>query len=173
MNKKDKVYFNIAKEIASLSKDQNTQVGAVIIDKDGKVVSMGYNGCASNFGVSQGKDDSIVPHTREDEIVLLNEDYHFLPNQKSEYKINKYPFMIHAEQNALLTTSDMNRLKGATVYCTTFPCTTCANLLAQTGVKNLKVLDDVRHGTFEETIIPTLFVYENMGMKIETFKTKE
>ena len=166
---KDETYLKIAETIASLSKDQNTQVGAIIIDVEGKVVSMGYNGCASKFGVQKGLTDAVVPHTREPEEILLVGDYHFLGITDRKHKVNKYPFMIHAEQNALLTTSDTNRLKEGTVYCTHYPCTVCANLLAQSGIKFIKVMDN-RHGTFEDTIIPTLFVYENMGITLSVFK---
>lgn len=167
--KKDDTYLKIAETIASLSKDQNTKVGSVIIDAEGKVVSMGYNGCASKFGVHLGLTDAIVPHTRDSEDIELVGDYTFLGVEEHKHSIyNKYPFMIHAEQNALLTTSDTNRLKGATVYCTHYPCSVCANLLAQSGVKFIKVMDN-RHGTFEETIVPTLFIYENMRMTLSVF----
>ena len=173
ITRKDTVYLKMAEEIASLSKDENTKVGSIIIDKDGKVVSMGYNGCASKFGLSTNKDDKIVPHTREEESIQLKTMYSFLENKPNEtFKANKYPFMIHAEQNALLTTSDMNRLNEATIYCTHYPCSTCANLIAQAGIKHVKVLDN-RHGTFEETIVPTLFVYENMGISLTVFQKEK
>ena len=41
------------------------------------------------------------------------------------YEETKYPFMLHAEQNAILTASDRLRLKNATIYITHFPCHVC------------------------------------------------
>jgi len=166
--KKDIVYLEIADKISELSKDQNTKVGTVIIDRDGKVVSMGYNGCPSNFGVVNGEDDKIVPHSRDFKEIRLQNDYKFLGVTKFIHSENKYPFMLHAEQNALLTASDNSRLKGATMYCTHYPCTACALMLAQAGITDVKVLDR-RHGMFDETIVPTLFTYENMGITLTCF----
>jgi len=163
--KKDDVYFKMAETIATLSKDQNTQVGALIIDVNGKIVSMGYNGCPSKFGANKNSNDSIVPHNREDQQITLMNRYDYLGVKGNKFQYNKYPFMIHSEQNCLLTTSDLNRLIGATIYCTHYPCTVCANMIAQAGIKNVKVLDN-RHGTFEDTIVPTLYVYENMGINL-------
>jgi dCMP deaminase len=170
---KDDVYFKIIETIATLSKDKNTQVGALILDVKGKVVSMGYNGCPSKFGVYQHTNDSCVPYTRDKQEIKLSNTYDFLgiDNQK-KHKYNKYPFMLHAEQNALLTASDLNRLVGATIYCTHYPCTVCANMIAQVGIKSIKVMDN-RHGLFEDTIVPTLFVYENMGIDLFVYKKEE
>jgi len=167
-SKKDDTYFNIAETIASLSKDNNTKVGAVIIDVNGKVVSTGYNGCPAKFGVHRGKNDSIVPHTRENQSICITNDYTAIGITTNKHEVNKYPFMIHAEQNALVTASDLNRLVGATIYCTHYPCTVCANLIAQVGIKTIKVLDN-RHGTFADTIVPTLFIYENMNIELVVY----
>lgn len=43
---------------------------------------------------------------------------------------------IHAEQNLLLFT-DLHDRDGATVYVTDQPCWTCANMLANSGVKEI------------------------------------
>ena len=56
---KDDVYSNMAREISRLSKDKNTQLGAVIVANDGTPISWGYNGTVSGF------DDLLVPHSRE------------------------------------------------------------------------------------------------------------
>lgn len=171
-SKKDDVYFKMVETIAKLSKDENTQVGALIIDVRGKIVSMGYNGCPSKFGAHRGLNDSIVPHNRNCKKIVLNNTYEQLGIKGNEFQYNKYPFMIHAEQNALLTTSDMNRLIGATLYCTHYPCTVCANMIAQSGIKTIKILDN-RHGTFEHTIVPTLFIYENMEIDLLVYIKEE
>jgi len=168
-NKKDDVYFKMVETIATLSKDKNTQVGSLILDVNGKIVSMGYNGCPSKFGVYNRKDDSIVPHTRENQEIKLIHDYTQLGVTGKTFIYNKYPFMLHSEQNSILTTSDLNRLKGATIYCTHYPCSVCALLIAQAGIKTVKVTDR-RHGTFEDTIVPTLFIYENMNINLYVYE---
>lgn len=167
--KQDETYLRIATEIARLSKDEQTHVGCVIIDKDRKVVSMGYNGCPSNFGTWRNQTDAIVPHSREEKQIYLRQTFPKLGITETAYQFNKYPFMIHSEQNAILTCSDRSRLNGATLYCTHYPCSVCALLIAQSGIKHIKVIDN-RHGTFNETIVPTLYVYENMNITLTVFE---
>lgn len=166
--KQDEVYFKMALSLASLSKDQQTKVGSVIVDEDRKVVSMGYNGCPSGFGRAY-TNDSHVPHSREEKEIGITQTFPEFGINKKIYKYNKYPFMIHAEQNALLTCSDRNRLIGSTLYCTHYPCSICALLIAQSKIKNVKVLDN-RHNTFTKTIVPTLYIYENMGITLYVFE---
>jgi dCMP deaminase len=48
----------------------------------------------------------------------------------------KYPFVVHAEANALLNTNHAD-LNGASVYVTMFPCNECAKLLIQAGIKEV------------------------------------
>ena len=43
-DKWDRRFLKIAREGATWSKDPSTQVGAVIVDQDQRVVSLGYNG---------------------------------------------------------------------------------------------------------------------------------
>ena len=53
---KDNIYLDVAKNIARQSRDENTQVGAVIVAKDGSPVSWGYNGTIPGFN------DDEIPH---------------------------------------------------------------------------------------------------------------
>jgi dCMP deaminase len=72
MTKWDTRFIDLAKLVASWSKDPSTQVGAVIVDKDKGIVSTGFN------GFPQGVDDEATDR----DIKLLR--------------------TIHAEENALL-----------------------------------------------------------------------
>ena len=56
---RDEVYTQMMVAQARLSKDQNTQMGAVLVSADGRVISTGYNGAPAGF------DDETVPYTRE------------------------------------------------------------------------------------------------------------
>ena len=44
INKWYKRYLKLAKEVATWSKDPNTQVGAVVVGSKGQILSQGYNG---------------------------------------------------------------------------------------------------------------------------------
>jgi dCMP deaminase len=117
---KDEVYLNVAKEISRLSKDENTKVGAVIVDKEGRVVSTGRNGTVA------GLDDSLIPHSREPRTLAYIEQ-----GVKKTFESNKYPFMRHAEENAIAFSENMSRLEGSTMYATGMPCPKCALAIAQ------------------------------------------
>lgn len=164
MNRKDKTYLKIATEIAGLSKDKETKVGAVIVDKDGKVVSMGYNGSASCMN------DGNIPHSRKLESV-----YFSIPDKLQDvfdtanevfFDTNKYPYMLHAEQNSILTSSDNHRLKGATIYITHYPCNVCSNMIAQTGIKRIVCYDD-RVGSLDQFIKESLYIIQQANLKLD------
>ncbi len=98
------VFIEMAFTIAKRSPDAQTKCGCVIVNKENKVVSIGYNGFARCC-----KDENL-PNTRPD----------------------KYPFMIHAENNAILNAT--SSLEGCTAYITSEPCHKCLMLLYQVGI---------------------------------------
>lgn len=114
----DAYFMGIAQLSAQRSKDPQTQVGACIVSEDKKILSMGYN------GMPMGCDDDILPWAREGEV--LN---------------TKYPYVCHAELNAILN-SGTNSLKGTTLYATLFPCNECAKAIIQAGIVKLIYKED-------------------------------
>lgn len=112
ISKKD-AYMLIAKLIAKRSKDPNTQVGAVIVSDKDRILSLGYN------GFPNGCSDDEFPWAREAD---------------SEYD-TKYPYVIHAELNAILNFfGDNHNLVGSSLYVTLFPCRECAKAIIQSGI---------------------------------------
>lgn len=113
----DEYFMGIALLSAKRSKDPNTQVGACIVDRDNKIVGIGYNG----FPI--GCSDDNLPWAREGS---ANE--------------TKYPYVVHAEANAILnSTKDIH---GARIYVDLFPCNECAKLIIQSGIKEVVYLSD-------------------------------
>ncbi len=108
MNKWDKNFLELAKTVSTFSKDPSTKVGAVIVDGDNRVISIGYNGFPKGI-----KDD------------------HRLDNRDL-----KYDMVVHAEANALLFANAPT--KGCTIYTWPFqPCSRCASLIIQAGVQRV------------------------------------
>lgn len=117
------VYFmGVAKLSALRSKDPNTKVGACIVNEKKRIVGIGYN------GLPYGCDDNLYPWDREGD--FLN---------------TKYPYVVHAEPNAILNST--NKLDNATIYVTLFPCHECAKLIIQSGIKEVVYLSDKYEGT--------------------------
>ncbi len=114
----DEYFMGIAMLSAKRSKDPSTQVGACIVDKDNKVVGIGYNG----FPI--GCSDDNLPWVREGD-----------NNNET-----KYPYVVHAEANAILNST--KDLHGARIYVDLFPCNECAKLIIQSGIKEVVFLSD-------------------------------
>ena len=124
---KDQIYLQQAVNISGLSKDENTKVGAIIIASDGTPVSWGYNGTIPGFP------DEEVPHSREEkELCYIENDV------EHKFSANKYPFMEHAEANAI-DFGDRMKMKGATIFVTHLPCKDCARKIAKHGIKKVVV----------------------------------
>jgi len=104
----DDRFMEMAQLVSTWSKDPSTKCGSVIT-KGRKVISHGYN------GFPKGVDD--CPEIYAD-------------------RERKYRRVIHAEQNAILHAGA--DLEGCTCYVFPIPpCSTCAALLIQVGVKRI------------------------------------
>ena len=101
----DEYFMKIAETVALKSKDPSSQMGCVIVDKNKRVVSLGYN------GMIQGADESKM---------TLKE------------RPAKYYFVIHSEMNAILFARE--DLHGCTVYNRVATCENCLKHCLQAGI---------------------------------------
>lgn len=113
----DEYFMGIALLSAARSKDPSTKVGACIVSKQKKVLSLGYN------GMPVGVDDNLIPWGREGEELET-----------------KYPYVCHAELNAILNSN--HDLVDSKLYVTLFPCNECAKAIIQAGIKEVIYLED-------------------------------
>lgn len=118
----DEYFMGVAMLSCMRSKDPNTKVGACIVNEKKRIVGIGYN------GLPVGCSDDEFPWER-----------------KGEFLETKYPFVVHAEPNAILNST--TSLDNATIYVTLFPCHECAKLIIQSGIKEIVYLDDKYDGT--------------------------
>ena len=116
----EEYFMAIAKLSAMRSKDPSTQVGACIVSQDNRILSIGYNGAPNGFS------DDQFPWSREGE----NLD-------------TKYPYVCHAELNAILNYRGSKKdLENAKIYVDLFPCNECAKAIIQSGIKEVIYLSD-------------------------------
>ena len=111
-------YFRqIAEVVKKKSKDQRTQVGAVIVGQDKEIVSTGYN------SFPRGINDRISE--RQD-------------------RPEKYYWMEHAEQNAVINAARIGvSTKGASIYVTSgVPCTDCSRAIINAGIIKIHAYAD-------------------------------
>jgi len=106
--KNDIAYLKIAEVWAQCSYATKRQVGAVIV-KDLQIISDGYNGTPPGF-----------------------------PNVCEDQNGDTYPYVYHAETNALMKLAKSTQSSnGATMYLTIPPCLNCAKIIAQAGIVRL------------------------------------
>lgn len=118
----DQYFMGVAKLSALRSKDPNTKVGACIVNEKKRIVGIGYN------GLPYGCSDDEFPWERV-----------------GDFLETKYPYVVHAEPNAILNST--NKLDNATLYVTLFPCNECAKLIIQSGIKEIVYVSDKYNGS--------------------------
>lgn len=101
-------FLQLARSVASWSKDPTTQVGAVAVGTTRRVLETGYNGPPA------GVEDLEARFQRP----------------------AKYLWTTHAEAN-LVAAAAQHRLSGSTVYVTHLCCAQCAALLVNSGVARI------------------------------------
>lgn len=114
----DEYFMGIAVLSSMRSKDPNTQVGACIVNQNNKIMSVGYN------GLPIGCSDDTFPWERTGETLKT-----------------KYPYVCHAELNAILNNAGGD-LTGCKIYVALFPCNECAKAIIQCGIKEVIYLSD-------------------------------
>ena len=108
LKKWDLRFLEMARNAASWSKDPSTKVGAVIVDDDKRVISVGYN------GFPKGVTDDERLNDREE----------------------KYKMIVHAERNALLFAN--KDVRNCNLFTYPFmPCSVCAGMIIQAGIKRV------------------------------------
>ena len=118
----DEYFMGVALLSAKRSKDPVTQVGACIVNEEKRIIGIGYNGFPRNC------DDRVFPWVRE-----------------GKFLDTKYPFVVHAEVNAILNST--SNLKNSTLYVSLFPCNECAKMIIQSGIKEIIYMEDKYSGT--------------------------
>ena len=142
----DEYFMGIAYLSAMRSKDPSTQVGACIIDEDKKIIGIGYNG----FPI--GSNDDEMPW-----------------NKEGEFLDTKYPYVVHAELNAIL--NSIKSLKNCTIYVTHFPCNECAKAIVQSGIKKVIYFSD-KHKDKDSTKASRR-ILENAGLEVKKVEIKK
>lgn len=107
----DPRWIDLTKLAATWSKDRSTKLGAVIVDKNEVVLSIGWN------GFPRGVDDNVDSRHKRPE---------------------KYLWTVHAERNAFYNAARKGvSLEGARLYVPWFPCSGCTQGIIQCGISEV------------------------------------
>jgi dCMP deaminase len=136
----DNRFLDLAKLIGSWSKDPSTQVGAVIVDNNNRIISVGYNG---------------FPKGIED-------------NQRLQDRETKYKIIVHGEINAILFAN--KSVSGCTLYTSPFePCPRCAGLIIQSGIKRV-VAPKNNNSRWEEDFKISRELFKEAGIEVTYYE---
>jgi len=115
----DEYFMNMAQLVSSRSTCMRRKVGAVIV-KEKRVLSTGYNGSPKG--------------TRHcDEVGCIREKLNVPSGTRHELCRG-----VHAEQNAVTQAAYFGvSVDGSVIYTTTYPCSLCAKILINAGIKEI------------------------------------
>jgi dCMP deaminase len=127
-----KLYSEMAANVAKMSYARRLQVGAIIVKND-RVISMGYNGMPAGW---DNNCEDVIP-----QVVGIAPDGHDLVEFTLKTKLE----VLHAESNAIakLAKTDGGG-DGADIFITHAPCIQCAKLIFQTGINRVFYGEDYR-----------------------------
>ncbi len=135
----DEYFMGVALLSAKRSKDPSTQVGACIVNAQNKIVGAGYN------GLPIGCSDDDFPWGKQGNTLET-----------------KYPYVCHAELNAILNNIGMD-LHGCRIYTALFPCNECTKAIIQSGINEVVYLSDKYHAT--DSFIASKIMLDKAGVK--------
>ncbi|MDN5314635.1 MAG: dCMP deaminase [Clostridiales bacterium] len=141
----DEYFMGIALLAARRSKDPSTQVGACIVNQQNKILSVGYN------GMPIGCSDDVFPWEREGEALDT-----------------KYPYVCHAELNAILNNIGFS-LADCKIYVPLFPCNECSKAIIQSGIREVIYISDKYAET--DSVRASKKMMEHAGVQYRTLET--
>ncbi len=133
----DEYFMGIALLSSQRSKDPNTQVGACIVSKDNRILSIGYN------GAPRGLNDDMMKWDRE-----------------GKFLDTKYAYVCHGELNAIL--NYRGNLEGSKIYVGLFPCNECAKAIIQSGIKEVIYKEDKYADS--DNVIASKMMFDSCGV---------
>lgn len=152
----DETFMNLALLISKRAACRYHEVGAVFVDSNKRIISMGYN------GPTEG-------------------DLHCLDKNVGCAKVDGNPITkklekcrgAHAEINGIINSQDTTRLRGATLYCTNSPCYSCMKALNNAGIKEIIYFQEYRRikpgGEGLEEELESKALAERRGIKISKY----
>lgn len=145
MNHWDTRYIDLARRIASWSRDPSTKVGAVIVRPDKTLASVGFN------GLPRG---------------LLDTD------ERLSDRPTKYAMTLHAEANAILSAREP--LAGYTLYVSPLhPCSNCAAQIIQAGIKRVVAHMSGSVDRWAESFRFANEMFQEAGVVVEVWDTED
>ena len=147
VNKWNRRYISLAKEISTWSKDPSRKIGAVAVGSKGQILSQGYNGFPRGI--------------------------HDLPERYENREV-KYKHVVHAEMNVIYNATFSGvSLDGASLFVYGLPvCNECAKGIIQVGIRNVVIYtEDEIPEIWNDKFKLTSDIFTEVGIKCEWIRT--
>ena len=140
-------FLNIAEQVKLKSKDESTQIGAVIVGEDNEILSTGYN------SFPRGLNDDI---------------------KERQERPQKYFYIEQAERNAVFNAARVGiPINNSTIYLTSgLPCSDCARAIINSGIKKIyckQVCTTKNKEKWEESQRISLEMLKECGVDVEYY----
>ena len=122
MDKWDKRFMQLTEVVGSWSScyKPDRHVGAIIV-KDKRILTTGYNGAPAGVSSCAEREECIR-----------------VKNGIKSGTCQEFCYAVHAEQNAIIQAAKLGlAVDGSTLYCTHQPCTICARMIINAGIKRV------------------------------------
>lgn len=127
LGKYNRLYMDIARRVALMSHARRLNVGAVVV-KDGRIISMGWNGMPSGWDNDCEHEETYVTQDAP------GDDYRVVHTGILKTR----PEVLHAESNAIAKLARSNDSgAGGDLFVTHSPCMECAKLIYQSGISRV------------------------------------
>ncbi|HJU15367.1 MAG TPA: deaminase [Stellaceae bacterium] len=177
----DRRYMALARQVSCWSKDPSTKVGAVIVDNQGRVVALGYNGFPRKVEDVEATNPSVNYVTRrrngtQGNPASTRKRCHLFGVRGSKLAVRelKYEMIVHAEVNAVLIAG--RSTVGGTIYVHGAPiCPRCASVLIQSGIMRAvaKVPCPGADTKWDKDSFITLDMFQEAGITFEPIDTDQ
>lgn len=137
----DARFLELARLVASWSKDPSTKTGAVLVAPDRSILAVGYNGFARGVADTEER----------------------LTTRELKYKL-----VVHCEKNAVLSAG--RPVNGSTLYTWPFmSCSVCAAFMIQAGIKRA-VAPYSDNPRWKDDFVLTRMQFEEAGVTLEEIR---
>lgn len=167
---RDEMFSKICQVVAQRSTCWRSQVGALIV-KNGRIVSMGYNGPVS------GMPACVKPLPMMD-LMELSMDNGYMGMGTYDRKLESMreevrervcmgpgcTRSLHAETNAIAFAARAGvSVEGCTMYCSMSPCINCAKVIVNSGIMEVRYLEEYRDHSGIDLLITAGVIVTNLN----------
>ena len=151
MNKWDRRFMEMARLVSTWSScfAPGREIGCVIV-KDKRIMTTGYNGAPAGMKTCRERGE------------CLRRRMGIESGTRAEVR-----YAAHAEQNAILQSARLGiSIDGATLYCTHQPCSVCAKMIVNAGIRRV-VYEQGYPDAF------SLEIFRETGVELEKYEEHE